>query len=73
MDESALDIACKRWVKRVYRRDGTVPTRGEWMAWRAAWNKRHRHLGDSDDWHPSSDCRCLRCKNYFHPPQSDTD
>ncbi len=33
--------ASGRWAKRVYKRDGTVPTWPEWNAWLLAWMKKH--------------------------------
>lgn len=64
MDNSALDKACSLWVKRVYRRDGTVPTRPEWLAWRMRWLAQRKHLVPGP-WAPQSDCRCQLCRDYF--------
>lgn len=36
--------ASGRWAKRVYKRDGTVPTWAEWSAWIERWVARRSHV-----------------------------
>ena len=36
--------ASSLWSKRVYKREGTVPTRSEWLEWLEKWMDKHRDV-----------------------------